>query len=54
MVIMELLILVSRNPSENLGLLTDSSRGVIRGVVCALHPLRPSWLGASEESGAND
>ena len=44
----------SRNPSENLGLLTDSSRGVIRGVVCALHPLRPSWLGASEESGAND
>jgi hypothetical protein len=43
-----------RNPSENLGLLTDSSRGVSRGVVCALHPLRPSWLGASEESGPDD
>jgi hypothetical protein len=45
---------VARNPSGNLGLSTDSSRGVIRVVVCALHPLRPSWLGASEESAPND
>ena len=43
-----------RNPSGNLGLSRDRSRGVSRGVVCALQPLRPSWLGASEESGAND
>jgi hypothetical protein len=27
---------------------------VIRVVVCALDPLRPSWLGASEESVPND
>jgi len=43
-----------RNPPGNLGLSIDSSRGVIRVVVCALHPLRPSWLGASEESAPND
>ena len=43
-----------RNPSGNQGLSTDGSRGVIRVVVCALHPLRPSWLGASEESAPND
>jgi hypothetical protein len=44
----------SRNPSGNLDFSTDSWRGVIRVVVCALHPLRPSWLGASEESVPND
>jgi len=44
----------SRNPSGNLDFSTDSSRGVIRVVVCALDPLRPSWLGASEESVPND
>src|ERR1035437_5608678 len=43
-----------RNPSGNLGLSTDSSRDLIRVEVCALHPLRPSWLGASEESAPND
>src|ERR1017187_3141611 len=44
----------TRNPSGNLGLSTDSSRDLIRVEVCALHPLRPSWLGASEESAPND
>ena len=29
-------------------------RGLIRVEVCALHPLRPSWLGTSEESAPND
>jgi len=43
-----------RNPSGNPGFSTGSWRGVIRGVVCALNPLRPSWLGASEESAPND
>ena len=43
-----------RNSSGNLGFPTDSSRGVIRVEVCAVHPLRPSWLGASEESGPDD
>jgi hypothetical protein len=45
---------IPRNPSGNLGFSTDSSRGVIRVEVCALHALRPSWLGASEESAPND
>ena len=43
-----------RNSSGNLGFPTDSSRGLIRMEVCTLHPLRPSWLGASEESGPDD
>jgi hypothetical protein len=45
---------LARNPSGNLGLSSDSSRGVSRGVVCALHPLHPSWLGTGEESNPND
>ena len=36
------------------GLWTEGSGDVIRVVVCALHPLRPSWPGASEESGPDD
>ena len=47
-------IIDARNPSGNPGFSTGSWRGVIRGVVCALNPLRPSWLGASEESAPND
>jgi Phage integrase family len=33
--------LVPRNPSGNLGLSSDSSRDVIRVVVCALHRATP-------------
>src|SRR5271157_4854427 len=43
----------ARNPSGNQGLSSDSSRGVIRVEVCALHPLHPRWLGTSEKSGPN-